>query len=605
MRSLGRRLSPPAFLRRALLVTVALLLAAPLHAYDRMNFKVATSDEALEKTVRQASLLLAQRSEGQTDAEDLFTAARSDYGRILGALYAEGYYSVVIRIALDGREVAQIAPLDAPSKVGVIDVFVDPGPRFKFGETRIGPLARGTELPPEFKQGEPAKAGVIEEAVAAATLAWREKSYAKARVAESDILANHERRRVNTNIRMDSGPSLNFGPISVKGAQRMEVRRILKIAGLKEGEKFSQSELDRATNRLRRSGVFSSVTLVESERIVNGRLLPIEITVAEQKPRRYSVGAELSSIDGFSLTGSWMHRNLLGGAERLKVDGAITNIGSGESGVDYELGVSIERPATITADTTAGLIAKIGHLDEVDYDADYAEFGLTFTQYLSEQLTARAGLSFEYVRGTDPQGDFIYRNVSLPLGVTWDRRDSTTDARKGFYIDANAKPFYGLGTTGSGVRLSTDLRGYRSFRDDRMTFALRLQGGAVLGSDLFDTPRDDLFFSGGGGTVRGQPYRSLGIDVPVLGGDSFTIGGTEFAAASAEFRARFGESWGGVAFIDAGYVGADGESDTHAGAGLGVRYETGFGPIRFDVAAPIGGDTGDGVQVYIGLGQAF
>src|SRR5690606_4189795 len=110
-----------------------------------------TSDEALEKTVRQASLLLAQRSEGQTDAEDLFTAARSDYGRILGALYAEGYYSVVIRIALDGREVAQIAPLDAPSKVGVIDVFVDPGPRFKFGETRIGPLARGTELPPEFK----------------------------------------------------------------------------------------------------------------------------------------------------------------------------------------------------------------------------------------------------------------------------------------------------------------------------------------------------------------------------------------------------------------------------------------------------------------------
>ena len=41
------------------------------------------------------------------------------------------------------------------------------------------------------------------------------------------------------------------------------------------------------------------------------------------------------------------------------------------------------------------------------------------------------------------------------------------------------------------------------------------------------------------------------------------------------------------------------------GAGLGLRYDTGFGPIRFDVATPVAGDTGDGVQIYIGIGQAF
>ncbi|MBD3764471.1 MAG: BamA/TamA family outer membrane protein, partial [Rhodobacterales bacterium] len=40
-------------------------------------------------------------------------------------------------------------------------------------------------------------------------------------------------------------------------------------------------------------------------------------------------------------------------------------------------------------------------------------------------------------------------------------------------------------------------------------------------------------------------------------------------------------------------------------AGLGLRYATGIGPIRLDLAAPIDGTTGDGVQVYIGLGQAF
>ena len=41
------------------------------------------------------------------------------------------------------------------------------------------------------------------------------------------------------------------------------------------------------------------------------------------------------------------------------------------------------------------------------------------------------------------------------------------------------------------------------------------------------------------------------------------------------------------------------------GIGLGLRYNTGIGPIRLDVGAPLGGDTGNGVQLYVGIGQAF
>ena len=137
----------------------------------------------------------------------------------------------------------------------------------------------------------------------------------------------------------------------------------------------------------------------------------------------------------------------------------------------------------------------------------------------------------------------------------------------------------------------------------------RLQGGAIFGSTLLETPRDDLFFSGGGGTVRGHPYRSLGISVTRGFGPSFQIGGTYLLAGSAEVRARVTDRIGVVGFVDAGRVGVDGFfddiGDWQAGAGLGLRYETGFGPIRLDVAAPIHGDTGDGVQIYIGLGQSF
>ncbi|NGM46973.1 outer membrane protein assembly factor [Rhodobacter sp. SGA-6-6] len=605
----GRRKTVPAIALAAVLATA---LPGPSPALDALDFQVVGQDKdaALTKTLRSASLLLTQQADGATDPADLFAAARADYARILGALYAEGHYGATISIRIDGREAANIPALNAPSRVGRITVTVDPGPQFAFGTTRIAPLAPETDLPEGFAPREPARSTLVTEAADAATLAWREAGHAKVAIAAENVVADHARNTLSADIRLAPGPALRFGPVTVEGEERMRERRIVKIAGLKYGERFSQTELDRAAQRLRRTGIFRSVTLTEAESPVSGDLLPIGITVIEEKTRRYSIGAEISSIDGLSLTGYWLHRNLTGGGERLKIEGSATNIGSGESGVDYAIGITLDRPATITADTTASLTLGLAHLDETDYTANVAEFGLSFTHHFSDQLTGKIGINYEYAEGTDPTGDFRYRSLSLPLGVTWDRRDKTTDARKGFYIDAEAKPFSGIGTTGSGVRLRFDGRAYRSFgENDRVTLAGRVQLGAILGSELMETPRDDLFFSGGGGTVRGQPYRSLGVTVNPGQPDEFTLGGTHMAVVSAEVRTRITERIGVVGFVDAGQIGVDGfsgdDDDWHAGAGLGLRYETGFGPIRLDVAAPVHGDTGDGVQIYIGLGQSF
>ena len=599
-----------AILLGATLLTFAIAGRSP--ALDGLDFQVVgqKKDSSLTKTLRGASLLLTQQADGATDAADLFAAARADYARILGALYAEGHYAATISIRIDGREAANIPALNAPDRVGTITVTVDPGPSFVFGATRVAPLAPETRLPEEFAPGRTARSTVVTEAVDEATLAWREVGHAKVDVASENVVADHARNTLSADIRLDPGPALRFGPVTVAGEERMLERRIIKIAGLKYGERFSQSELDRAAQRLRRTGIFRSVTLTEADYPVSGDLLPIDIQVIEQKPRRYSIGAEISSIDGLSLSGYWLHRNLTGGGERLKIEGSITDIAGSESGMDYGLGITLDRPATLSADTTASLSLAIAHMDETDYTANVAEFGLSFTHYFSEELTAKVGINYEWVSAKDPTGTTRFRSLSLPIGATWDKRDISTDARKGFYIDAEAKPFSGFGSTGSGVRLRFDGRAYRSFgENDRVTLAGRVQLGAILGSDLLETPRDDLFFSGGGGTVRGQPYRSLGIAVNPGLANEYTIGGTHMAIASAEVRARVTEKIGVVGFVDAGQIGVDGfsgaGSDWHAGAGLGLRYETGFGPIRLDVATPVHGDTGEGVQFYIGLGQSF
>lgn len=602
--------------RKALRVRAAVaaallgLSATAAQALDRLDFTVTGGSEDLQTAVEAASQLRTMQSEGQTNPQDLLAAARADYARILAAMYAKGYYSVEIRIRIDGREAAAIPVLEAPQSISVIQIAVDPGAPFRFGEARVQPLAPETTLPKEFRTGSIAESGVVGSAVDVAIKAWREAGHAKAFVSVEAVVADHAARRLDVDVGLAPGPRLRFGKLEIVGEERMRERRIRKIAGLPEGETFSETELRRAETRLRRTGIFASVALTEDEDITAPDLLGVTATVVEQKPRRYSFGVEVASLDGVSLSAGWLHRNVNGGGERLGIKGDVSNIGSGESGVDYGLEVTLDRPATFTPDTTAGLVLGFAHEDEIDYALDSVTFGFKVSHIFSETLTARAGLTYDYLDGRDPGGAFTFRNLSLPIGLTWDKRDNPNNPTKGFYVDAEAKPFAGFGTTGSGLRATLDSRAYRSLGEPgRFVVAARVQAGAVLGSDLLETPRNDLFFSGGGGTVRGQPYRSLGLAVMRGFGPQFLIGGRYFLAGSVEMRAKVSDKIGVVGFVDWGSIGLDGFtggfSDSHAGAGLGLRYDTGLGPIRFDVAAPISGTTGDGVQIYVGLGQSF
>ncbi|WP_226341101.1 autotransporter assembly complex protein TamA [Gemmobacter serpentinus] len=578
---------------------------------DKIRFTVTGPDsDALKSDLRAASAVLAARREDRSSAEDLFAAAQGEYGPLLNTLYGLGYYAPVIHVLIDGREAANIPPLDAPAQVGRIEVTVDPGPKFKFSQTRVAPLAPQTELPEDFAPGKTAASGVVREAVQTGVDGWRDVGHAKAEVADQNVVADHRSNTLAADIGLKPGPKLRFGKLIVKGNERMRERRIHKIAGLPEGEVYDPEDLRRSAERLRRSGVFKSVSLTEAEGIRSPDYLDITATLVEDKLRRYSIGAELASFEGLNLTGYWLHRNLLGGGERLKIDGEIANIGAQSSGIDYTLGVTVDRPATLTPDTTLSFSTEFGHLDEEDFNADIMTLGTSFSHYFSEELTAKAGLEYSYAKISDSISEYTYKHIAFPIGVTWDKRDDKLDAHKGFFVNAELRPFLGFGITDSGAQIKADGRTYVTFGEERpVTLAGRAQFGMVTGSDLLATPRDYLFYSGGGGTVRGQPYQSLGVDDVSIYGDK--IGGMAFAALSGEVRARVTQTIGLVAFADAGYVGATefggANGEWHAGAGLGLRYATGFGPIRFDVATPIKGsvDTGDGVQIYVGIGQAF
>ncbi|MFT7105609.1 MAG: translocation and assembly module TamA [Yoonia sp.] len=564
--------------------------------------------DAARGVLSEASLL---RQLDETAApQDYVAAARADYRRLLTALYAEGYYGGRISITVDGIEAASIAPLAAPTVIGEVVIAVTPGPRFKFGSVSIAPLPPQTTIAEDLGPRRNAESGNIRSAVSAAILSWRELGFAKAEVANQSIIARHADAKLDVDVALDTGPRLTFGPLQVSGPKIVTDDRVREIAGLPVGEVYSPAAIATSERRLRRTGTFESVSLSESETIGSNNTLPINAQLSDAKLRRLSFGVELSSIEGLTLSTFWLHRNFLGGAERFRADIEVAGISGETGGVDYSIGANLTRPATFGPDTEYFISGRVSREDEPEFLLDKIAVETGFSRILSDDLTVRAGVGLLRAREVTDLDTRAYTLLTLPLDATLDRRDAPTNARNGYFLDVNTTPFISFDGDIMGARFYGDARGFLTVGEaEKLTFAARGQVGSVMGASVIQAPADYLFYSGGGGTVRGQPYQSLGLDT-VQGMDTVTTGGTSFAGAQLETRYLIREKISLVGFYDFGHVGGTatpGEGgDWHAGAGIGVRYDTGIGPIRLDLGTQAGGDdAGSALQVYIGIGQAF
>jgi outer membrane protein assembly factor BamA len=137
-------------------------------------------------------------------------------------------------------------------------------------------------------------------------------------------------------------------------------------------------------------------------------------------------------------------------------------------------------------------------------------------------------------------------------------------------------------------------------------------------------PTSQLFFSGGGTSLRGFPIDQAGPQrlVPfcnVLQGQSgcvnvtVPVGGKQLFILNSEVRfpLRINKSLGGVLFYDGGNVYRainlrDFVNNYTNTVGIGLRYSTPIGPVRFDIGRnlnPVPGINPN--QYYITIGQAF
>lgn len=582
-------------------------------------FVTFTSSEggAVEAALRNASALLADEAEPASGAAGLIAKARGDYRRLLAALYGEGYYGGAVSIRIGGVEAANLAPdTNLPDPVDVT-VAVTTGPLFRFGNVAIVNQAPPTGDPQDqvdlpvlrgYGTGEIARSAVVLRAEQLALEAWRQQGYAKAEIVSRDVVADHATNTVDAVITVNPGRLAAFGPVQVTGTENMNPEFVAQQTGLVVGQEYDPDEIKRAQARLDRLEVFRSARLQAADSIGADGLLPHELIVEELPGRRFGVGATYSSVDGLGLEAYHLWRNLFGQAERLRLDARVASIGFpvDTSQFDYFLGGTFTKPGFYHPDVDLVATVSAERTIYPKYTETSAGGRVGLNWFFSDGLTFEGGASFEVARFDDDFGTRDFQTAGLYAGVIYDGRDSTVDPTEGWYASANLEPYFDLLGGSPGARLVVEGRTYFGFgENDPFVLAGRLKGGAVLGPDLVNIPPDKLFFAGGGGSVRGYGFKSIGVD----DGSGTITGGRYLLEASLEARAKVTNDIGVVGFIDGGYVAADvfpGLDDLRLGAGVGLRYYTGLGPLRLDVALPLNKKPGDpDYAIYAGIGQAF
>ncbi len=571
-----------------------------------------------ENRFRQLSSLQAMGAHEADALTQVVVRATADRKLLEKLLRVYGYY--------DGEVVQTlIAPAGAHAEgLGAEGVRFDiqPGPRFRIGTIATGDLdqtgqdAAGLRANMGLVSGDPLDLDTIAAAKPHLETALGEAGYAFAQVPVPAIEVDHARTEGDVAIPVKNGGAYRFGAITSNLPRFMSGRHLAVIARFKPGQTYRKSEVEDLRRAILATGLVAGVAINPRETTPpkDGQSGVAALDVVMSKAPLRTIAGEVGydTGQGARVAASWEHRNLFPPEGALKLR-SIVGTSEQLAGVTLRRSNFLGRDRVISAD----LYAYNATLTA--YAASKVAFALSYEQLTnvlfqkpwswSMGLELQASKEREGVASGITTGRIRYYTAALPLRGSIDRTDDLLDPTRGHRLSLRLSPEYGqaLGTHSTYARIQADASTYRSVGRS-VVVAGRVRLGTMPGTEIDNVAPSRRFYAGGGASIRGFGYQLVGPR-NALGDPKGGRSLYEFSLEARITTPLLGRALQIVPFLDAGGVEEGVTPRLNAwryGAGLGVRYKTGFGPIRVDVGTPLNRRPGESpVGVYVALGQAF
>ncbi len=531
------------------------------------------------------------------------TRAKADEALLDRLMRAHGYYGAAVA--------HKTTPAAAAGQQATVTLTVTPGPRYTFAAVEVV-APPGAPLPLiqnalALAPGKPVDATQVLAARDRVQLALPNAGYPFAEVPEPDIVVDHDTRTAHYKLTVNPGPPARFGALTVRGKPDLGQKHLLIIARFAPGDTYNQALVDDFRRALIATSLYASVQIRPERHVApDGHVdADLAIAVTPAKPRTIAAQIGYDTVDGFRLQTSWRNRNFRNPEGALTVNGVV---GTQEQSLGSDLNFSNWRKR----DQSLDLAASIAHLRTAAFISNTIDFAaqiqrkttLIFQKKWTYSYGPELSVSSERERSLLNPVTRQYFVIALPGTLGYDGSNDVLDPTRGFRLNGRVSPEASLRGNFTYLRLRQDATGYYPV-GRKIVLAGRVAVGAIVGAPVDAIPLTRRYYVGGGGSVRGYGYQGIGprdaANVP-LGGRSFT----EF---SGEIRYRLTNTIGLVPFFDGGQL-YNSEfpkfGSFQYGAGLGVRYYSAFGPIRFDVASPVNPRRNDPkVAIYVSIGQSF
>lgn len=514
-------------------------------------------------------------------------------------LNSEGYLDPNISIAVSPE--GNLTPL---LRVDVGQRFVIASAEIEFTDSRLVPENAGElAIILDRLKGEFAIAAQVIAVEQRLVSALRQSGYPYAEASNRNVMGDRDAASVDIAYRLDLGPRVLFGAVIYPDDIRTKASYLRRLVPFQEGEIFDPDNLALLNSRLSDTRMFaqSSARLSETGAQTgdaNTEIRDVELRLVERARNTVAIGGSLSTAEGPGVNAELTRRNMIGRGDLLEAELTLATL-------DRSLDVTWRRPNEFGYGR--GLVLRGGVSDETTdaFDSQSFEIGAGYEVVEGPDFSWSYGTSIKLIRETSDDAERDLQFVALYAGARIDRSDDLLNPTQGWRAELRVSPHQSFGDSSvQYVRTIGQLRYYYAL-NHQFTIASRVRAGGAIGAEVSDLPSDDRFYAGGGGSVRGYAFQAIGPRTS----DNEPAGGRSMIEGGLEGRWQQSKALGFAAFVDAGSVSSSempNVDDVRVGAGLGVRYATPAGPIRFDVAVPLdNSEFDDPFQFYISIGQAF